>query len=240
MNFRSAIVTAAAGLGLLASTPVAAEPIMLDGGDVGSSYTIDFDGFVNGDQTVDGLGAQLTLTLTSIIGNVYNFAYSLTNTTDPSTGVDSRVSGFAFNTDPAIAGATSTGTYNNAIVGGTYPNQVGSVDVCFQGSKSSSCSGGGSGGVFTGDTGTGTLSLNFDQALSSLTLDDFFVRYQSITGAGDITSASGRQVTTSTSSGNDVPEPNMMLLFGLAALMVFAGTRRRRSAKELEGQLAYA
>ena len=238
MNIRSAIVTAAAGFGLLASTPVAAEPIMLDGGDVGSSYTIDFDGFVDGDQTVDGLGAQLTLTLTSIIGNVYNFAYSLTNTTD--SGVTSRVSGFAFDTDPAIASASSTGTYDNAIVDGNYPNQVGSVDVCFHGGNSKSCSGGGSGGVFNGNTGTGTLALNFGSALSSLTLDDFFVRYQSITGAGDIGSASGRQVSTSTSSGNDVPEPNMMLLFGLAALMVFAGTRRRRSAQELEGQLAYA
>ena len=238
MNIRSAIVTAAAGFGLLASTPVAAEPIMLDGGDVGSSYTIDFDGFVDGDQTVDGLGAQLTLTLTSIIGNVYNFAYSLTNTTD--SGVTSRVSGFAFDTDPAIASASSTGTYDNAIVGGSYPNQVGSVDVCFHGGNSNSCSGGGNGGIFNGNTGTGTLALNFGSALSSLTLDDFFVRYQSITGAGDIGSASGRQVSTSTSSGNDVPEPNMMLLFGLAALMVFAGTRRRRSAQELEGQLAYA
>ena len=89
-------------------------------------------------------------------------------------------------------------------------------------------------------TGTGTLSLSFDSALSSLTLDDFFVRYQSVTGAGDITSASGSQVSTSTSSGNEVPEPNMMILFGLAALMIFAGTRRRRAVKPLAGRIAYS
>ena len=236
MNMRHAFVSVAAGLGLLAATPAAAEPILLDESHVGDSYTIDFDGFVDGNVAVDGLGAKLTLTLSSIVGNVYNFAYSLTNTTD--SGVTSRVSGFAFDTDPAIASASSTGTYDNAIVGGSYPNQVGSVDVCFQGGNSKSCSGGGSGGVFNGDTGTGTLSLNFGSALSSLTLDDFFVRYQSITGAGDIGSASGRQIT-STSSGSDVPEPNMMILFGLAALMIFAGTRRRRSARQME-ELAYA
>ncbi|WP_234033835.1 cistern family PEP-CTERM protein [Qipengyuania gaetbuli] len=236
MNMRHAFVSVAAGLGLLAATPAVAEPILLDDSNVGDSYTIDFDGFVDGNVTVDGLGAKLTLTLSSIVGNVYNFAYSLTNTTD--SGVTSRVSGFAFDTDPAISSASSTGTYDNAIVGGTYPNQVGSVDVCFQGSNSQSCSGGGSGGVFNGDTGTGTLSLNFGSALSSLTLDDFFVRYQSITGAGDIGSASGRQIT-STSSGSDVPEPNMMILFGLAALMIFAGTRRRRSARPME-EPAYA
>ena len=236
MNMRHAFVSVAAGLGLLAATPAAAEPILLDDSHVGDSYTIDFDGFVDGNVTVDGLGAKLTLTLSSIVGNVYNFAYSLTNTTD--SGVTSRVSGFAFDTDPAIASASSTGTYDNAIVGGSYPNQVGSVDVCFQGGNSKSCSGGGSGGVFNGDTGTGTLSLTFGSALSSLTLDDFFVRYQSITGAGDISSASGRQIT-STSSGSDVPEPNMMILFGLAALMIFAGTRRRRSARPME-EPAYA
>ena len=237
MNMRNAFFSVAAGLSLFAAAPAAAEPILLDPSKVGDSYTVDFDGFVDGNVTVDGLGAQLTLTLTSVIGNVYNFAYQLTNTTD--SGVTSRVSGFAFDTDPAIASATSTGTYDNAIIGGKYPNLVGSVDVCFQGGNSKSCSGGGSGGVFNGNTGTGTLSLNFGTALSSLTLDDFFVRYQSITGAGDIGSASGRQVSTSTSSGNDVPEPNMMILFGLAAMMIFAGTRRRK-VKPLQEQPAYA
>lgn len=238
MNTRNLVFSAVAGLGLLASTPAAAEPILLDTNEVGESFTIDFDGFVDGNVAVDGLGAQLTLTLSSIVGSVYNFAYSMTNTTD--SGVTSRVSGFAFDTDPAISSASSTGTYGNTVIGGKYPNQVGSVDVCFQGAKSKSCSGGGGGGVFNGDTGTGTLSLNFGSALSSLTLDDFYVRYQSVSGAGDITSASGRQVSTSTSSGNEVPEPNMMLLFGLAALMIFAGTRRRREVKPAAATVSYS
>ena len=239
MNTRNLVFSAVAGLGLLASTPAAAEPILLDANEVGESFSIDFDGFVNGDVTVPGLSSQLILTLTSIVGNVYNFDYSMTNTSDTGSGVDARVSSFAFNTDPDISGATSTGTYNFTNTDSNYPNQIGTVDVCFQAAKTGACAGN-KGGVFGGETGTGTLALSFDSALSSLTLDDFFVRYQSVSGAGDITSASGRQVTTSTSSGNEVPEPNMMLLFGLAALMIFAGTRRRREVKPALATVTYS
>lgn len=239
MNMRGLITSVAAGFSLLFAAPAAADPILLSDTNVGESFTIDFNGFVDGGVIVDGLGAQLTLTLTSIVGDVYNFAYSMTNTSDTDGGVDARVSSFSFNTDPDISGATSTGTYNFTNTDSNYPNQIGTVDVCFQAANTGSCAGN-RGGVYGGDTGTGTLSLSFDSALSSLTLDDFFVRYQSVTGAGDITSASGSQVSTSTSSGNEVPEPNMMILFGLAALMIFAGTRRRRAVKPLAGRIAYS
>ncbi|WP_100258888.1 cistern family PEP-CTERM protein [Qipengyuania seohaensis] len=239
MNTRNLVFSAVAGLGLLASTPAAAEPILLDANEVGESFTIDFDGFVNGDVTVDGLSSQLILTLTSIVGNVYNFDYSMANTSDTDAGVDSLVSSFAFNTDPEISGATSTGTYNFTNTDSNYPNQIGTVDVCFQAANTGSCAGN-RGGVAGGESGSGTLALSFDSALSSLTLDDFYVRYQSVSGAGAISSASGRQVTTSTSSGNEVPEPNMMLLFGLAALMIFAGTRRRREVKPALATVSYS
>ena len=239
MNMRNLIASSITGLALLAATPAAAEPILLDGDDVGESFTLDFDGFTDGDVTVDGLGAQLTLTLTSIVDNVYNFGYSLTNTTDTASGVDARVSSFAFNTDPEIVGAASTGTYNFTNTSSSYPNQVGTVDVCFQAAKTGSCAGN-RGGVFGGETGTGTLSLSFASAISSLTLDDFFVRYQSVSGAGDVSSASGRTTSSSSSGGTRVPAPNMMLLFGFAALFIFAGTRRRFSAAPEDTRIAYA
>ena len=60
--------------------------------------------------------------------------------------------------------------------------------------------------------------------ITSLTLDNFFVRYQSITGAGDVTSASGSGTITTTSSssgGTPVPEPSMIVLFGMGAAAVF-------------------
>ena len=81
-------------------------------------------------------------------------------------------------------------------------------------------------------TGTGSLTLTFSQPLTALTLDDFFVRYQSITGAGNITSATGT-VTGSTSSstgGTQVPEPGVIGLLG-GALIAMGLVRRRRTVR---------
>lgn len=218
----------------LASLPgiAQADMITLDSGDVGTSFTVDYDGFT-GSGEVDGLSAQIQFTLTAATDLSYTLSYSATNTsTSPIT--DSRISGFGFNTDPSISGATSTGTFSVTALSSNVPN-VGSVDVCFKGGGgTNSCAGGGGGGVSYGDTGTGTLTLSFASPITSLTLSDFFTRYQSISGAGSVTSAVGSGTltgtsggTTSTSSGaTPVPEPGMVGLFGLGvgALML----RRRR------------
>ena len=71
---------ALAMLGIGMSAPAAAEPILLDNSKVGESYTITFDGFVDGGPSLDGLSGELVLTLTSIAGGVYNFDYAMTNT----------------------------------------------------------------------------------------------------------------------------------------------------------------
>ena len=228
---KTAALGAALTLGLAAASPAMAEPILFDADEIGEDYTITFDGFVDGGPSLDGLSSQLVLTLTSILNGVYNFDYSLTNTGATDDSVSSRVSGFAFNTDPEIDGASSTGTYNFTNLDSNFPNGIGRVDVCFLGQRTGSCAGGGSGGVFDGETGSGTLSLDFGAtAPLALTLDDFFVRYQSITGLGDITSASGRQITSS-SGGTEVPAPGMAGLLGLAVLGAF-GLRRRKRISE--------
>ncbi|WP_246450013.1 cistern family PEP-CTERM protein [Qipengyuania soli] len=240
MNFKRFITSAMALIGLATATPAIAEPILLDSGSVGDSFTIDFDGFVNGGPSLDGLNSSLTLTLTAIENGIYTFDYSLTNTGAADDGITSRVSGFAFNTDPDIDAATSTGTYGYTNTDSNYPNGIGTVDVCFQAQSTGSCAGGGSGGVYDGATGTGTLSLSFGTAPASLTLDDFFVRYQSISGIDGVTSASGRQITsTSSSGGNDVPEPGMVLLFGMAVLAIAFGARGRGQAAT-KVRVAYA
>ena len=219
------------------AAPALAEPIMLDAGSVGQSYTIDYDGFANGN-TIDGLTAQTIFTLTGVSGSTYTFDYAVTNT---STGtVDGRISSFAFNTDPDIASASSTGAYNFVVTDSNYPNGIGTVDVCFKADKSGSCAGN-RGGLFAGETGTGSLTLNFLTAPTSITLDDFFVRYQSVTGAGNIGSASGHQTSTSTSGGTPVPAPGGMLgLFALALLGFGLARRRPRGAAADIGQPAYA
>ena len=216
----------AAGLSLAA--PAWADAITLDASDIGQSFTVNYDGFANG-TTINGLTSQATFTLSSVTSTGYVFDYSLTNTT--SGGLDSRVSSFAFNVDPAITGATSTGAFSYTTLNSNYPNGIGTVDVCFKGGFSGSCAGN-SGGVLTGDTGMGTMTLSFASAPSSITLSDFFDRYQSITGAGPVSSASGTGTITSSSSsgGTQVPEPGMIGILGLGlAGLGMARTRRRQT-----------
>jgi MYXO-CTERM domain-containing protein len=169
------------------------------------------------------------------------FDYAMRNTAVTTDSVSSRIAGFAFNTDPDIDAATSTGTYAFTNTNANFPNGIGQVDVCFQGAMTGSCAGGGSGGVFDGVTGAGTLALAFGTAPAQLTLDDFFVRYQSISGLGHVTSASGRQTSSSSSGGTDVPAPGMLAIFGLA-LLALVGIKRRRPifAKRNSTEVAFA
>jgi PEP-CTERM motif len=218
----------------VSATPALADAITLDNGAIGQSYTFTYNGFADS-TVVNGLTASTTFTLTGISGNQYQFSYSVTNTTDPT--LTSRISSFGFNTNPDITGATSTGAFSYTTLDSSYPNGIGAIDVCFKDAKTGSCSGGGSGGLTAGQTGTGSFSLTFSQPITSLTLSDFYVRYQSITGAGNITSASGAGTLTGSSStsggststgGTDVPEPGMLGLLGISLLGLGLARRRRR------------
>lgn len=201
-----------------------ADSITLGSGDIGSSFSLNYNGFTSG-TPIQGLTGATTFTLTGISGNNYNFNYSVSNTSAAPV-TDSRISSFAFNTDPNIASATSTGAFAYTTLSSNYPNGLGTVDVCFKDALTGSCAGGGSGGLTLGQTGTGAFTLSFSQPVASLTLSDFAVRYQSITGISGVSSASGTGTLSSTSTssgGTPVPEPGMVLLFagGLIGLMAF-------------------
>lgn len=239
-----AAVLGTIGFGI--ASPAAAEPILLDNSSIGESYTISFDGFVDGGASIDGLSSQLQLTLNSIVNGIYSFDYALANTGATNDTVSSRVSSFAFNTDPAIVGADSTGTFGFTTLGGNYPNGIGTVDVCFKGANTGSCAGGGSAGVFDGESGAGSLALDFGGAIAGLTLDDFFVRYQSIDGVYGVTSASGRQTSSSTSGGStssggtEVPAPGMFLIFAMALLGLFFPRLRKDARRGQDRAIAPA
>lgn len=215
------------------AAPAHADAITLSSADIGKTFSLNYNGFSSG-TTVAGLTAATSFTLASIVGATYSFSYAVANTTsDPLT---SRVSSFGFNTNPDITAASTTGAFNYTTLNSTYPNGIGTIDVCFKDAGTGSCAGGGGGGVADGVTGNGSFSLSFAQPVSSVTLSDFFVRYQSITGAGRITSASGSgTLTGSTSGGTQVPEPGMV---GLLAGGLFAAALLRRRRKTTQRLIA--
>lgn len=239
-------LTAAALLTFAMPSVALADAIVLDSSDVGTSFTVGFGGY-DGSGTIAGLTGSAIFTLTSMTANSYTFGYTVNNTsTSPIT--TSRISGFGFNTDPNISGASSTGAYNIVGTASNVPN-VGTVDVCFKdGGGTNSCAGGGAGGVALGGTGSGTLTLSFASALTSLNISDFFVRYQSITGtnantpssavgSGTISTTSGGSTSGGSTGGVPVPEPGMIGLFMLGAAGLWF---RRRRIAPVQAKLAFA
>lgn len=211
------------------STPAAATAYVFDS--VGDTYKLTFNGF-GGDPVADipGLTSTLDLVLTGGIGTkTLTFSYVLNNTSTAG-GAGSRVAGFAFDLSPDPTSGSSTGAFTNLNLGGTYPDAIGKVEACLANNKGNGCSG--SGGATLANPASGTISLNFNANTPSLTLSDFHVRYQSLSGLGKITSAAGNDVTA------PVPEPDTwaLMLIGFGAV---GYAMRRRSTKGQRVRLAY-
>ena len=219
-NVKAAFGAAVLLTGMAVSAPAA---VIVNSSNVGYSFSVDYVGQVGGN-TAPQVSALGTFTFNGVTNNgqTYNFGYSFLN--DSTT--TARLSGFAFNTNPNPTGAQVTGEFNNSYVGGNYPEGYGSVDVCFT-DGGGSCAGGGSGGFYQGNTGSGTFALSFAQVMESVSFDSFVTRFQSISGVSGGTSGIGLGSVVQGESPITAPEPGSWLMM-LGGFGLIGGIMRRR------------
>lgn len=234
---RRVIGTALAAAAILASSPAIAsltlnpDGSLTTGGTSGGAQTISLDGLTDGPTLIPGLTANLTLTFASVTngGLTYNFLYDLFNSSSaPITA--SRVSSFGFNTDPSVSGGSVTGTFTQFDLGDNYPIIPDPQACVFAPNGPGGVCTGSGGGVDIGQHGTGTLSLNFSSAPTggTITLSNFVDRYQSIVGAGNVTSAVGVEVH------GGVPEPATWAMMLLGFCGIGFAMRRHRGERLLQ------
>ena len=220
LTMRFPLKAVAVLVGALAATPAAASITFSNTGDSPSLI------FLDGNQP--GTSATLLLDLTGNSGGLFTFSYVLTNTSNTAINPTGVVSSFGFN-DIGVSTTTGSinGDFSNIIFGGSGPGPFNGIQICFNNSNGNGngCSSGG--GVLVGDPGTGTFTLQYGAAVTSLTLGDFAVRYQALANGG-----SGTGVETTP----PVPEPTTwaMMLLGFAA----AGYAIRRRRKFVLTQVA--
>lgn len=207
---------AAASLLALAAAPAHAVSFV----NVGDSATLNFDGVVAGN-VVNGLSGAVTYTLASITGTSMIFNFSVLNSSqNPVTG--SRISTFGFDADPNFTSAAITGgNVFTSVSSGNVP-QFGPIEFCA--TAGANCAGGGGQGVAAGGTASGQFALTFSSLPAALQLENFYVRYQSVTAPSlGLTSNSGVGFVGGASAVPEAATWSMMILgFG------FVGAQMRR------------
>ncbi|MBD2363525.1 cistern family PEP-CTERM protein [Anabaena minutissima FACHB-250] len=169
------------------------DSVTITAADINKTFEINFNGNVS-TQNVQGLSSKATFTFlgfTTVGSNTEaKFDIILSNTS--SDGITSRTSALGFDVSNTLLGiGNPSGSGNTRVSGlfsndrsGEFPNQFGDVDVCF--TDGNSCQGGKNGGVSTDEKATFSPILAFTGNVSSFTLSNLGVRYQSIDGTSTI------------------------------------------------------
>jgi len=223
MKRRLASVIIGAACIAAAAPATAATVLSWDSTDIGQTQNADFIGLVDGAVTA-GLTASIDYTLQSIVGNDWTFGYSVQNTSSaPITA--SRVSVFGFDVTPDILTSASTGVYDDFTANGNVP-QIGFREACY---SQVNCAGGGGAGALIGQTLGGTFTLTFAAAQDDLSLENLFVRYQSI-DAPTLGIQGGSGTGIPGNGGGVIPEPGtwMMMIVGFGAVGTMVRSARRR------------
>lgn len=221
------------------------DSVTINANDINKSFEINFGGNVD-TKDVNGLSAKATFKFLGFtpVGSGSNtkteakFDISLSNTS--SNGITSRTSALGFNVDKALLGVgggnNNSGTGNTRSSGlfandrsGAFPNQFGNVNVCF--TDGNTCQGGSNGGVSTGASpGVFSPILAFSGNVTSFTLSNLGVRYQSING-NNFNGASGTgrgYYQAPPPPPKKVPEPGTMAALGLFAISAFGLSKKSK------------
>lgn len=237
-----------AALGTLAIAPTASaftfsgSNVEIGTQDVGASFKVNFDGNVANSNVV-GLASEAIFKFLGFttVGSKTEAAFEVTLDNTSNSGITSRTSALGFNVDrPLVGVGNASGSGNTRSSGiftndrsGAFPNQFGTVNVCF--TDGNTCQGGSNGGVKTADTpGKFASTLAFSGNVQRFTLSNFGVRYQSIDGKG-FQGASGTGQGTPVKPEppkpptKHVPEPN-----STAALVVVGAALLYRHKKRAQ------
>jgi len=227
----SAAVAAAVAAPALAAVPIVSAPVTVlasTAGLPGGTFTRNFNGIID-EVVTPGLGASIGFALNSVSGDgkTWNFTANILNqATSPFSSARISVMGFSSTPDIANAAVVS-GPFTGVDLGGNFP-QISNVGFCF--TAGPNCNGGASGGIALGGSASQVFNLIFTNAQTSVVLDQFTIRWQSLTG-GNFNGASGIGQGIAPDpvdpGGGGVPEPASwaMLIAGFG--LVGAAMRRR-------------
>ncbi len=210
--------------------------VVLEEKDINQSFTISFDGNVEG-QTIAGLTSEATFKFLGFsrtrAATQAQFEISLANTS--SGDVISRTSALGFDINQTPIAATSSGLFSSSVLNGSLPNQFGSIGVCF--ANDQICDGQPNTGVDNdpssklAQTGTFTTTVAFNGYVNQVALSNFGVRYQGIkSNSRSDLNGTGKTIVPQISEKKAIPEPGTASALFLTALAMLHYRRKRQTA----------